>query len=316
MKKYKITITEAMHGKRIDEVLMHHLAHLSNRRVRSIIDVGGVYLNRKRIRMRNKTVQKADYIEVEYNPAAMQKMNRQQFVIKKEDILYYADGIIAINKPPGLPSQATRDQALVHVVPLVEAYLRSQGEVKPKLTLLHRLDKETSGVILLAKDAKIAAKIFEDFKERRIEKEYHATCYGTPKADKFRVECHLSDIDKKLGVVRKVKSGGKASLTDFNVLSHNNILGLSLIRCKPKTGRSHQIRVHLETEGLPIVGDKRYGGRDKKPLPDHLSQLTSEYHFLHAESITIELPKHKKPLTIRAPYPENFKIFAQKAELN
>ncbi len=314
MNKYKITVTDAHHGKRIDEVLMHHLAHLSNRRVRSIIDIGGVYINRKRVRFRSREVAIGDYIEVEYNPQAMQKMNRQQFVLTEADILYHEHGLLAINKPPGLPSQSTRDQAVVHVVPVVENYFRSRKEKVPKLTLLHRLDKETSGVLLLATDHKIAEKVSADFKERRIAKQYHAVTWGIPRPV-FKVECYLSDIDKKSGLVRRVQSGGRTSLTNFRLLTQNKSLQVALLLCEPHTGRSHQIRVHLELEGTPIMGDKRYGGEKRLSLPDNLAKLTSEYHFLHAYSLQLRLPGVKHEISIEAPYPKNMQQFIAQAKL-
>jgi RluA family pseudouridine synthase len=315
MKTYNILITDKERGERIDLAILHSGIDLSRKKIRAIIDAGGVYLNNKRVRIASRKVDKGDKIRLEYNLDSLKKLKNQNFAFRNEDILYFKDGIIAVNKPPGLPSQATLDQSVIHVIPCLEQYFVSKNEKPPRFVLVHRLDKETSGVILLATQSKVGEELGNLFRNRTIDKTYHAIVYGIPKEKAFHVECYLSDIDRKVGLVRQVRSGGKSSYTDFEVLAENEKHNLALVRCKPRTGRSHQIRVHLDIYGSPIVGDKRYGRVDYARFPKELVALVSDYHFLHAQKLEFTHPTVGTDIKLEAPYPANFAQFCTLADL-
>jgi len=309
MNKINLNIDDALHGQRIDLAIASTGVELSRRKIRQIIDAGGVYINNKRVRVASRQVHRGDKVRVEYNLATLKKLKLQNFAFTDKDILYFDDGIIAVNKPPGLPSQATVDQSVLHVVPCLQAYLQKRGEKPPHLVLVHRLDKETSGVLLLATTVKMGEALGDMFRSRSMEKLYHAVTWGIPKQENFAVECYLSAIEKKIGLVRPVRSGGKLAQTDFTVIGSNKKYGTALVACRPKTGRSHQIRVHLDMSGCPIVGDKRYGHVDYSKLPKDLIALSTEYHFLHAMKLAFVLPGSTKRIELTAPYPKNFAAF-------
>lgn len=234
------------------------------------------------------------------------KVPRPEFRFTEVDILFDAHEVIAVNKPPGLPSQATRDPSLPHVGSCLEAYFRSRHQAIPPLVLVHRLDKETSGVILLARGNERATWLAQQFRGREVRKCYHALCHGLPAADDFAARSYLSEIDRKTGLVRTVRSGGQLAVTHFHVLRRAPETDLSLISCEPHTGRSHQIRVHLAEAGFPIVGDKFYGGPTTRPLPADLAALAAAHHMLHACEIAFTPAPGQPVVTVKADYPPKF----------
>ncbi len=316
MKRHSIIIDKTAHGERLDIALTRSELGLSRRKIRSIIDVGGVFVNRKRIRVASRIVSAGDRVELEYDPRVLSKNLRSHFVLTSADILFDSDNVVAINKPPGLPSQETRSQSILHAKTCLEAFFKNSSMKVPHLFLVHRLDKETSGVMLFAKSGETSQSLTGQFREHRIEKIYHAIVYGIPKKEHYRVTCNLSNIHPETGLVRILNSGGQSSETFFDVLSVNRKLFLALIACRPVSGRSHQIRVHLESLGLPIVGDKKYGiDLQRHPLPDELSHLTSEHHLLHAKSLSFQVLSDGRRISVEAPYPKNFLEFLTLTEL-
>ncbi len=112
-------------------------------------------------------------------------------------------------------------------------------------------------------------------------------------------------------MVKKVFAGGRFSFTKFKTLLTHKEKNCSLVECYPETGRSHQLRVHLDHSGLPIVGDKRYGHRNRKAIEDELLQLASVHHLLHAKTLKFIPYRRQKPVTVEAPLPENFAKFLE-----
>jgi RluA family pseudouridine synthase len=310
MKRFKFKIAASEDGMRLDQYLAQAGLEISKRKIRQVIDVGGVYQNRKRVRVASRTVRSGDVVEVEFDLERISKLRANNFEIADRDILFEDEGLIVINKPPGLPTQATRDQSVLHVETCLRSWLKKQaGKSMPsRLILVHRLDKETSGALIVAKNETVATWLTEQFRERDVGKTYEAICYGVPAEKKFLQRCYLSPIDKRTGQVSPVNSGGKSSETGFELIQFSEKLRLSLIRCSPKTGRSHQIRVHLDMLGYSIVGDKRYY-KGRKPLADELATLAAEHHFLHAAEIAFSPAPGKETIVVTASRPANFQAF-------
>lgn len=320
MKTFQCKVTRTADGQRLDVFLVEAGLPLSRRKTRQVIDVGGVYINQKRVRMASRTVRAGDAIRVEYSEEGLRKLRAPDVGLKSEDILFDQDAIVAINKPPGLPAQATRDQSILHAVACLQNLDKQRGVKARKYILVHRLDKETSGVLLIADGNTRATWLTEQFRERRIDKTYLAICYGIAKSQKFTERSPLSEIDKKTGDVRAVRAGGRSAVTHFEVLAVNEKLNISLLRCKPETGRSHQIRVHLQINGLPIVGDKRYTTPQVKQSaadwPAPIAELTAVHHFLHAQSLQFAHGPGLAAVTVKAPLPPRMSEFLQKTGLN
>ncbi len=219
-------------------------------------------------------------------------------------ILFEDDDFLVINKPPYIASLDDRSSTL-NINKLAKAYW-------PDAQLCHRLDKDTSGVMLLAKhpDAyKFAAILFE---QRNIHKVYHAVVHGTHEFTNRLVDAPLLTTGKGKVVVNHRQ--GKPSSTTFTTLAIYK--AYSLVQCEPLTGRMHQIRVHLAGLQAPIVGDTFYGGQ-----PFYLSAIKRNYHLkknteekpliqrfaLHAYELTFT-GLHGKPYNFKAPYPKDFSV--------
>lgn len=165
--------------------------------------------------------------------------------------------MLVVAKPAGLPTEPTRDPARPSVVSVVRAALGL-----PPAALLqapHRLDLDTSGVLLLARDRAMLTALNEAFASRAVDKRYLALVHGSPAHDDGTWESFLAPVERSARSTRwgSVRAGGKKAITEYRVLRRDG--ERSLVECRPRTGRTHQLRVHLSEAGHPIVGDERYG---------------------------------------------------------
>ncbi|MFW2589124.1 RluA family pseudouridine synthase [Sagittula sp. SSi028] len=231
-------------------------------------------------------------------------------------VIYRDDHIIAINKPPGLPTQGGSKQTR-HVDGLAEALTFGYDE-KPRL--VHRLDKDTSGVLLLARTRAMAKALTEAIRHRETRKIYWALCAGVPVP-------YLGEI--KYGLVKAPGHGrggegekmlcvhpNEVQRTEGAKRAHSYYATLyrvasraSWVALEPLTGRTHQLRAHMAEIGHPIIGDGKYGGSGQENLGDgwgaQLGGVISKKLHLHARSMTLEHPVTKKPLTVTAKLPEH-----------
>lgn len=211
----------------------------------------------------------------------------------------YEDGdCLAVAKPPGLPSGPTKDPSRLHAAALAE---RLAGR---PLTLLHRLDRDTSGVLLLAKTSIFAAALTRAFRERTVEKRYLALARGRVPGS-FESALHLKEGEA--GRVLVVRSGGVRADTAFRTLAHRG--GYSLVEARPRTGRMHQIRVQLAHAGHPIVGDALYGGDAAVAVGSGEEPVHRQ--MLHAWTLTFDHPSLGQRLQIEAPVPDDFRTLAE-----
>jgi len=219
-------------------------------------------------------------------------------------ILYEDEAIICVDKPAGMVvhpapghSQSTSINALLYHC----GSLPAQDLIRPGL--VHRLDKETSGVLLAAKTIKAHQNLIHAFSARKVEKEYLAIVLGNP-GEKI--------VDKQIGRhphKRKemtVLEEGRHATTIIETLKFSH--GFSLVRAKPITGRTHQIRVHLKYLKTPVVGDHLYGTKKLN------NKLRIERHLLHAHCLAFSHPIHGKRIEVQAPLPGDFKSFLKKID--
>ncbi len=310
MKVYQFTVSYDEAGQRLDGFLALKTGLYSKRKVKTMIDAGHIDVNGKRQKMASYAVVRGDKIKL-HDPGESPRPSDGIFSLKDSDILYDADELVVINKPPGLASQQTKDPRFPHVLGVLEDYYRNKNiALASPLILVHRLDLETSGVLIVAKTPRCATEVTEQFRNREVLKIYLALSQGRCSAQQFIETTPLSEIDKKTGNVRPVRAGGKQAVTEFTVLDQREDIPLCLIECRPKTGRSHQIRVHLDINGLPILGDKRYGATKRRLLPPgyaQVEQLAAKYHCLHAAQLTFRPRSKADSLTLRAPLPPHFR---------
>ena len=220
-------------------------------------------------------------------------------------ILYEDDYLLAINKPVDMvvhPSCGHRSGTLVNAILSHLGRPAAQGDPdnvnNQRPGIVHRLDKDTTGVILVAKDPKTQEALSSQFHDRNVEKIYRAVVEGSVKKEEDVIEGSMGrhpTLRKKMALLAK---GGRYSMTRFKVI--RRLRGFTYLEVYPKTGRTHQIRVHMASIGHPIVGDELYGKKAKR--------LASR-PLLHAYKILIEHPARKAPLRVEAPVPQDFEEF-------
>ena len=212
--------------------------------------------------------------------------------IKKKDILFEDKWLIAVNKPSGLASQASLTFMQDHAYGAVMCMLRNRKfQTSPQLFLIHRLDMDTSGVLLMTKKASANKGMQKLFEQKQIQKTYLAACSGEG-VKLTNVKSYLgrkpdSTHQFKFGSFDKSHPGVKYSETDFKLLKSSD--SYKLYEVSPKTGRSHQIRVHMAEADLPILGDPFYAGEKASRLALHAKSLSFE-HPMTGEDIMIEAP--------------------------
>lgn len=219
-----------------------------------------------------------------------QAVSRKDEELIKSLVIYKDENIIVLNKPSGLAVQGGTN-TLHHVDGMLEA-LKFEKEEAPKL--VHRIDKETSGILVLARDRKNAEVLTRAFKDRDLDKTYLALVRGCPKKLSGEVKANLLKVGEKM----KVDNEGKKALTEYRVV---DMVGnkFALVEAKPMTGRTHQIRAHLEYLGTPIVGDDKYFGAKRERIGVLKDKL-----YLHAYKI--DLSSIYKNLRITAKLPDYF----------
>lgn len=236
-------------------------------------------------------------------------------------VLFEDEHLMALNKPAGLLVSPDRyDPNRPNLMKLLHAGIE-QGKPWSKernlsyLMNAHRLDFETSGVILLAKSKPVLVDLVTQFGSEKPHKVYAALVRGTAPGDTFETDAKLGPNELRLGLMRVDPKKGKKSKTQFIV--RERFGQILLLECRPLTGRSHQIRVHLKHLRLPIVGDEDYGGQ-----PLLLSSLKGEYRLkpgkterplmsrvaLHAERLMITHPVTKAEVNIEAPWPKDLTV--------
>ena len=224
-------------------------------------------------------------------------------------ILLKDNHLIALNKPEGLASQGGSSQGTRHV----DAYKSTlQFGAKDPPRLIHRLDKETSGILLLARDVKTASAFATLFRDKQVEKIYWALVEGVPKKEKGILERDIGHVDIwKPGINRQLieqkksrrnNANKKKALTFYKVIEKIGSK-YAWLELKPATGRTHQLRIHCAELGNPIIGDRKYkSSEDKSP---HDFPYSFKKLFLHARCVTFVHPTSKKTTKIEAPLPKH-----------
>lgn len=224
---------------------------------------------------------------------------RKDNVISKKDaefiismVIYKDSNILVLNKPSGIAVQGGTNTSF-HIDGMLEA-LEFELEEKPKL--VHRIDKDTSGLLVLARNRTYADLLTSAFRDHQLPKTYLALVKGAPKQKSGKIDAPLEKSGEKV----VINQDGKSAITTYEVLDE---LGdkFALLAASPLTGRTHQIRAHLESIGVPIVGDDKYFGRERQ----RFTNLSDKLH-LHAYKIDLSA-LYNKPMVISAPLPQHFR---------
>lgn len=233
-----------------------------------------------------------------------------QLELSAQDIIYEDEVIIALNKPSGLTSHQTLDPSRDHLIAALARYMMARDALHapPYLALHHRLDVETSGVIVISKARSANRALMESFRQRHAKKQYLAlVATSTTLKPRWNIEDHLSWEAGEQRML-SVLSGGDWAKTRFETRAQRE--GVALVLASPETGRRHQLRAHLSGVNAPILGDERYYG------PDQLGGVSIKRVMLHAYTLTLPHPSTAQPLTLCAPIPEDMRALMARFELN
>ena len=287
---------------RIDRWFKRHFPGVSFGQLQKIMRKGEVRLDGKRVKGKERVfagqiVRVPPLGDNARKPAPKNprpRLSEQDIKEVRSWVIYEDEAVIAINKPAGLPTQGGTGQSC-HVDGLLDA-LRGNSEHRPKL--VHRLDKDTSGALLLGRSPKAAAVLAKAFQSRETDKRYWALVAGTPKERDGRISVKMDKVAAKGHERMVVSADGKPSLTDYSVIESAGQMA-SWLALNPHTGRTHQLRLHCAEMGHPIVGDGKYGGQAA-----FLTGAISRKLHLHSRFITFPHPDGGM-LTVTAPLPEH-----------
>ena len=219
------------------------------------------------------------------------------FNLPKLDILYLDNHLIAVCKPAGMLTQPD-DSGKFSLMDMVKGWIKTEYKKPGKvfLGLVHRLDRNVSGVVMFARTSKGASRISEQFRQKTTKKIYRALVEGTPEPQQASLRHYLrKEKSLKATVFPRATINAKEALLNYEVIE--NFADTSLIEIRLYTGRFHQIRAQLSVIGHPIVGDKKYGASSALPV---------ERIALHAQSMTLKHPTSKEEIVIDCPLPEDW----------
>lgn len=296
----KLEVDENSVGQRLDNFLMSRLKGVPKTRIYRIIRKGEVRANGKRVKPDYKLLL-ADIIRIppiRVSTPEIRSPSPDLRKLIKDSILYSDESLLVVNKPSGLSVHAGTGVNISLIDVMRDIYKDEYIE------LVHRIDKGTSGCLLLARSSAALKQLQAGFKARRVIKSYHALVHG-------RWPQHLEEIN--VALQKSAEAGGERSvsvseqgqqaITHFSLLKHYK--QHSLILAKPKTGRTHQIRVHAQFAGFPLCGDEKYSSSEQRK---QLSSLGLSRLCLHAYSIEFTHPVSRQAIKVVAPYDEKFEL--------
>ncbi len=306
-------------NKRLDKYLTDRITFMSRNQLQRLIEVGGVTVNSRPPKSSTK-LRIGDVVEVVVPPPPATEIQGEDIPL---EVLYEDDAMIVLNKQPDIivhparsHNRGTMLNALVHHfrhVSRVGGDLSAVGKDLARPGVVHRLDRDTTGVIVFAKDDEAHWKLGRQFELRQVDKRYLALVQGVIEADAEVMEEPIGPSPSRVKgqrekmVVRRDELG-KHAVTIARV--RQRFRGFTLVELELKTGRTHQIRVHLSHGGTPIVGDDMYGGPEtliaRAIHPTLADEIVVTRQALHAASLTIRHPRTGEPMTFIAPLPAEF----------
>ena len=272
---------------------------LSRSKVAELIANREILRNGIPIKKGSESAQIGDVIEMP-NPTSIKRVEIEPDKSIEFEVIFEDDSLIVINKPSGLivhPGSGIKDGTLVNGLAARFPDLKMLDD-SIRLGLVHRIDKGTSGLLLVARTQEALTGLKSQMQEREIRRQYRAISVGHIESEKGIVDAPLGR-DPKNPLKRVVLQDGKHAKTHYKVEQRlSEPFKVSVLTCQLETGRTHQIRVHLAAIGFPVVGDELYGGRKSFNLNNRLA--------LHAQSISFRHPTKNHNMEFEAPFPEDF----------
>lgn len=280
---------------RLDKALSILLEDVSRSKIQNYLDLGIILVNGKNEKSSYK-LKEEDIINIGDFPSESMEINGENIPL---DIVYEDDDLMVINKPKGLvvhPGAGNKEHTLANALKFHSENLSDlNGEFRPGI--VHRIDKDTAGLLVVAKTNQAHAFLSEQLVDHTLGRNYYALVLGNIVENEGTIIAPIGrdkNYRQKMAVDTK---NGKDAETSFNVVER--FKDATLVECKLKTGRTHQIRVHMNYIGHPVIGDPVYGKGNRSLYDDGQLLFAHEIHFIH--------PRTKKEMTFSAPLPEYFK---------
>jgi len=297
-RRHSLDLSLDLAGLRLDQALARVLPQYSRARLQGWIEAGAVQVDGRQLRGRDKVVG-GEKVLIEARVEADQQVKAEAMPL---DIVFKDRALLVINKPPGLVVHPGAGNA-AHTLQNALLAFDPKLAVVPRAGIVHRLDKDTSGLLVVARTPEVHTALVAALAEREVERHYIALCTGVMTAG--------GTVDEPIGRHRSqrtrmaVRSDGRPAVTHYRVLKR--FRSHTLVRAELETGRTHQIRVHLAHIGYPVVGDPAYGGRRRVPAgatPDLATALAGfKRQALHAAQLKLEHPVTGRPVEWEAPVP-------------
>lgn len=303
-----IKVSDDDDGQRLDRWLKKHVPEIPYGLAQKLIRKGQFRVDGKRVKAdtRLSAGQEVRIPPHQDKPKNVKpKLSKEDAAFIKSLVIYDDGDVIALNKPCGLPTQGG-SKVKRHIDGMLDALVDESG-VRPRL--VHRLDKDTSGILLLARSGKVAKALGEQFKGRGVKKIYWALVSPAPESQAGTIKAPLVKAggpNRERMIVDDAE--GKKAITEYEVIEHA-LDKAAFMAFWPRTGRTHQIRVHAELMGCPVIGDNKYKGLpaakgEHKREPQDFSDLKLARRLhLHAQRIICDHPVKKETLDIQAPLP-------------
>jgi 23S rRNA pseudouridine1911/1915/1917 synthase len=304
-------------GKRIDAYLASRFTDYSRRVIQKIIDADAVMVNGRPVKASYR-VRPGDVVCIRLPELPEVTPQPEDLAI---EVVYEDECLAVVNKPPGMVTHPARGNwrgTLVNALQFhFDALSSLAGESRPGI--VHRLDRDTTGLVVVAKNDQTHRKLALQFERRQVQKEYLSLVSGIPQRHSDYIEQPIGfhPTSREKMAIRPVSGGGKEAVTFYEVVER--FAGFALLRCEPHTGRTHQIRVHLTHIGHPILADKLYSGRDRITLADVIArtgrdiapesqpeEILIERQALHAGVLKFQHPHSGAELNLTAALPEDF----------
>ena len=298
---------------RLDKFLSNKLDYLTRSQIKKIIISKGVKINNKFVTLASTKVKKENKVEISINEDKGENIIPKNILL---DIVYDDSEIVVINKPSGLtvhPGAGNKKNTLVNG--LVHFYKNNLsnlgGSFRPGI--VHRIDKETSGLIVVAKNNSAHVKLSEQFNNHSVKRKYILLAWGVIRPLNGKISTLISRSKKNRQLMSVSETLGKNAITNYKTLkvfNYKNIPKISLIECKLETGRTHQIRVHLSYKGNPLLGDQKYGKKKMKfkKINKQFEKILASFNrqALHAKSLGFIHPLNEKFMNFESKLPQDF----------
>jgi 23S rRNA pseudouridine1911/1915/1917 synthase len=297
-----LTIEYTLPSERLDVFLRGKFPAVSRGAIQRLIEEGHIRVNGRTVKPTH-TPRAGEQVEVHWPEARPAKAQPEEMPL---DILYEDEALLVLNKAPGLvvhPAAGHEEHTLVNaLLHHCAGQLSGIGGVA-RPGIVHRLDKETSGCMVVAKNDDTHLALSTQFAARKVQKIYHAIVCGEMPRDQGEIRAAIARHPSHRKRMAVDDDAGREARTSYRVLEH--LRGATLVEATLHTGRTHQIRVHFQFIGFPLVGDATYGNRQNQRLME-LTHYTAPRQMLHAGQLSFIHPRTAKRLSFTAPRPEDF----------